>query len=85
MELLSSNWLYVVVLGIMVFMMFRGSGFLSKYKQNESNNFQEVKDPLCGMIVKPDTAVKQILDGKTYYFCSKECSEEFAARYYWSK
>jgi Cu+-exporting ATPase len=36
------------------------------------------KDPVCGMFVeeKPD-AIKYIKDGKVYYFCSKQCLNEF--------
>jgi len=40
-----------------------------------------VKDPVCGMILDPDKAREQGLtlerDGKTYFFCSDECKEEF--------
>jgi Cu+-exporting ATPase len=36
------------------------------------------KDPVCGMMVEPDTAAAQAeYDGKTYYFCSVDCKEEF--------
>ncbi len=37
-----------------------------------------VKDPVCNMQVDKDTKYKSDKDGKTYYFCSKECKEEFA-------
>jgi multidrug efflux pump subunit AcrA (membrane-fusion protein)/YHS domain-containing protein len=39
------------------------------------------KDPICGMTVDPDSASKAGLavtkEGKTYYFCSQECVDEF--------
>ena len=36
------------------------------------------KDPVCGMMVEPDAAAaKAEYDGKTYYFCSADCKEEF--------
>jgi P-type Cu+ transporter len=36
------------------------------------------KDPVCGMMVEPDTAAaKAEHGGKTYYFCSVDCKEEF--------
>jgi len=36
------------------------------------------KDPVCGMMVEPQTAVASAEhDGKTYYFCSMDCKEEF--------
>jgi Cu2+-exporting ATPase len=37
-----------------------------------------VKDPVCGMEIEPATAYgKTEYAGKTFYFCSKHCSEEF--------
>ncbi|MCW4008417.1 MAG: copper-translocating P-type ATPase [Candidatus Bathyarchaeota archaeon] len=37
-----------------------------------------VKDPVCGMEIEPATAYsKTEYKGKTYYFCSQHCEEEF--------
>lgn len=36
-----------------------------------------VKDPVCGMYVNPNNAIKEVLNGKTYYFCSESCRTEF--------
>ncbi|GFP75730.1 YHS domain-containing protein [Clostridium fungisolvens] len=44
-------------------------------KQIDQSNL--VKDPICGMMVNPETAIKQIIDGQTYYFCSEGCRREF--------
>ncbi len=38
------------------------------------------KDPVCGMEVNPDEAIKLVKDGKTYYFCSNSCREEFLGK-----
>lgn len=39
-----------------------------------------VKDPVCGMMVEPETApAKSEYKGTTYYFCSTDCKEEFDA------
>jgi Cu+-exporting ATPase len=36
------------------------------------------KDPVCGMTVEPDSAAATAEhNGKTYYFCSVDCKEEF--------
>ncbi|HXF40974.1 MAG TPA: heavy metal-binding domain-containing protein, partial [Blastocatellia bacterium] len=38
------------------------------------------KDPVCGMTVDPNTAAASFdYRGKTYYFCSKDCSAKFQA------
>ena len=37
-----------------------------------------VKDPVCGMMVDPDTApAKAEYQGKTYYFCAPGCKVAF--------
>jgi Cu+-exporting ATPase len=37
-------------------------------------------DPVCGMVVKEETAKATYeYHGKTYYFCSEECLNEFKA------
>ena len=39
-----------------------------------------VKDPVCGMTIEESDAVAtREQDGQTYYFCSKDCAEEFSA------
>ncbi|MGC9166142.1 MAG: YHS domain-containing protein [Thermoplasmata archaeon] len=36
------------------------------------------KDPVCGMYVEEnEKAIKSIRNGKTYYFCSENCKEQF--------
>lgn len=37
----------------------------------------KVKDPVCGMEVDPAKSVKVEREGKTYYFCSTYCKEQF--------
>ena len=35
------------------------------------------KDPVCGMIVDEATALHAERNGKTFYFCSDHCRQEF--------
>jgi Cu+-exporting ATPase len=40
----------------------------------------EVRDPVCGMMIKPQEAVSsQEYKGQTYYFCNPSCAKQFAA------
>jgi YHS domain-containing protein len=111
MQFLASNWLYLIFIGVMAFVMVRGGGCCgghshsthsndgqshgggccgggshdhhsnSNYEhQNHINQLDTVKDPICGMSVNPDTAIKHIVDGKTYYFCSESCRTEFVSK-----
>jgi YHS domain-containing protein len=35
------------------------------------------RDPVCGMEVKPNNALKSVYNGQTYYFCRANCKHEF--------
>ncbi|HYT78557.1 MAG TPA: YHS domain-containing protein [Actinomycetota bacterium] len=37
-------------------------------------------DPVCGMSVEREASPHYAFDGRTYFFCSVACREEFAAR-----
>ena len=37
------------------------------------------KDPVCGMIVDEKKALKSVVGGRTYYFCSESCVKTFEA------
>lgn len=36
------------------------------------------KDPVCGTYVSTTASVTRTVNGKTIYFCSKDCSEKYA-------
>jgi P-type Cu+ transporter len=44
-----------------------------------SNDSVVIKDPVCGMTVKPDTELRHEHEGKTYLFCSAKCQAKFSA------
>lgn len=47
---------------------------------NPSNRAPEqVKDPVCGMMVATATAKTAVHAGQTYYFCSSDCRDKFEA------
>lgn len=38
----------------------------------------EIKDPVCGMSIRPEKAgAATVLEGKIHYFCSVACREKF--------
>ena len=40
----------------------------------------EMLDPVCGMTISPDDAVVHVdHKGRTYYFCSQSCLDQFRA------
>jgi YHS domain-containing protein len=38
-----------------------------------------VQDPVCGMTVQPDRALRGTYNARDYYFCSTSCSRAFQA------
>jgi len=36
-------------------------------------------DPVCGMYVPETTELKTVIDGNTYYFCSRSCQQKFTS------
>ncbi len=38
-----------------------------------------IKDPVCGMTVDPAKSLHSDRDGKTYYFCSEPCQQQFVS------
>lgn len=37
------------------------------------------KDPICGMVIPKDRAIKREVGGRTYYFCAEDCVRTFEA------
>src|SRR3569833_2671404 len=44
-----------------------------------SDATDKVRDPVCGMMVDPATAISTGHDGKTYHFCCDGCRDSFVA------
>ena len=36
-----------------------------------------VVDPVCGMSVDPETAIKVLIEGQYYFFCAESCRTAF--------
>ncbi len=51
----------------------------SPKKENPKGQAGEnmVKDPVCNLYIPESEAVKKVVGGKTVYFCSNKCAEEF--------
>jgi putative ABC transport system ATP-binding protein len=47
----------------------------------EDGRFKEIaalaRDPVCGMLVEPERAVKLEREGETFYFCAAGCRDQF--------
>lgn len=99
MDFLRNNWWYILLVGAMAYMMFRGGGCCGGHSHggqgeghghgdghggnpspntgHNSTQMDMVKDPVCGMYVDPDTAIREVSNGQAYFFCSESCRSEF--------
>jgi P-type Cu+ transporter len=50
-----------------------------KYIYGGITDTGEIKDPVCGMTVKPDSPLRHEHNGKTYLFCNPKCQTKFSA------
>src|SRR5581483_545308 len=41
--------------------------------------FAGARDPVCGMTVSSESARRELVHGRTYFFCSQHCQERFRA------
>ncbi|HUJ79485.1 MAG TPA: YHS domain-containing protein [Nitrospiria bacterium] len=39
-----------------------------------------VRDPLCGMYLPKSSALSADIDGRTHYFCSRQCADQYRER-----
>jgi len=57
--------------------------FAAKNDRNEESGKKEYRDPVCGMIVLPETAAAKYEprnDGDSIYFCSAACKEKYLSQ-----
>jgi YHS domain-containing protein len=81
-SLKSLGWL--LVWGALFFVMMRygcGAHMMGRHgkrKHHSSAADGDTKDPVCGMSVSTEkAAAASVLNGNTYYFCSRSCRDKF--------
>lgn len=45
--------------------------------KNEVHGGDMVKDPVCGLYLPKDMAIRKVIRGREFYFCSEECKRRF--------
>lgn len=79
-------WLRYLIFSIFVYLVFRGlRSFLPQSGQRRemsrsSDGEEMVKDPNCNTFIPLDSAIITKVNGRHYYFCSKECAKEYKNR-----
>ncbi len=70
----------LILLSLIVYMikkLFRQPPSEKKTTSKEEADENMVKDPVCNIYIPESAAVKKVIGGKTFYFCSNKCAEEF--------
>jgi uncharacterized protein len=74
----------LVFLGLFILLYYLVKGLLSPSKSmrmdrggNGEVESEMVKDPNCGTYIPRESAIRARIDGREYFFCSKECMREF--------
>lgn len=65
----------------LVYLLYRFFKALNKAKRIQSRQSRlsgiMVKDEYCNTYLPKEDAIKEVIEGKEYYFCSKECRQKF--------
>jgi uncharacterized protein len=51
-----------------------------QFKSTPAGGEDLMEDPVCHTYVPLSQAYKKEISGKTYYFCSQQCSEKYVAK-----
>jgi len=74
-------WIGALVMSLSTVIVALNAQTLRKYEPKEVQIMEKrqlVTDPVCGMKIAPETAYSKLEhEGRTVYFCSKHCEEEF--------
>jgi len=65
----------------LVYLLYRFFKALSRVKKTQGSQRRlsglMVKDEHCNTYLPQDDAIKEVIEGKEYYFCSNECRQKF--------
>ena len=48
-------------------------------ESKKTDSSKTARDPVCGMTVDKDTAIKRKIGDRWYYFCSQQCADVYEA------
>ena len=76
---------FLILLGLLILLYYLVKGWISPSKSRRMERAggkwelesEMVKDPHCKTYIPKDSAVRARIDGRNYYFCSKECIRKF--------
>ena len=74
-------WVLIIYLAYVVWKFIRGpKKRAERPRETKSLPHMMVHDETCNTYLPVEEAIKEIYEGREYYFCSKECRQKFLDR-----
>jgi uncharacterized protein len=78
------GFLRIILFALLAYIVYKSIRFYQKLSQKSSSPPKSkqtsglmVKDAICNTYLPQEDAIKEIIEGKEYFFCSKECRQKF--------
>jgi len=70
---------FLIYLAYLLYRFFKALSRVKKIRSNQSrpSSRKMVKDEHCNTYLPQEDALREVIEGKEYYFCSKECRQKF--------
>ena len=79
-----TGFLRIVLYAILAYIIYKFIRVYQKLSQKSNTRRQAkqasglmVKDEMCNIYLPQEDAIKEIVEGKEYFFCSKDCRQKF--------
>lgn len=76
--------LYYILIAYLIYILIRFFQSLGRRSQAPKSRARlsgmMVKDEACNTYVPKEEAIREVIDGQEYFFCSKECKKKFLAQ-----
>jgi YHS domain-containing protein len=77
-------FLRIILYALLAYIIYKSIRFYQRLSQKSSSapkskqiSGMMVKDSVCNTYLPKEDAIKEIREGKEYFFCSKECRQKF--------
>ncbi len=78
------GFLRIILYGLLAYILYKFIRFYQKLSQKSNSPRQAnkssghmVKDEICNTYLPQEDTIKEIHEGKEYFFCSQECRQKF--------
>ncbi len=71
--------IFLLLVGLIFYLLFSKPKRKTSHPHSSRNPEVKklVRDPVCGVYIDEEVAIKLVYKGETYYFCSEKCRDEF--------